>query len=116
MSLRWGAYGAGVLLAMAMQATAMSGEDGRAPIGPGGAVVASPAGGDPSQAHLTEVADDDDRGCCVWHTQKKACAYTNRKYCHEKAKQHGVAFDFHKDKECKAVADCLDKGPVNGGL
>jgi len=99
---------------MAVQATAMSREDGGAPICSGVHVVATPAAGDSSQGHLTEIADDNDRGCCVWHTDKKACAYTNRKYCREKAKQHGVSFDFHKDKECKAVADCPEKRQVNG--
>jgi hypothetical protein len=109
MALRWGTYGAVLLLAMAVQTTAMSREDGGAPNRPGVRVVATPAGGDPSQAHLTEVADDNDRGCCVWYTEKKACAYTNRKYCREKAKKHGISFAFHKDKECKAVTDCPGK-------
>jgi hypothetical protein len=115
MALRWGTWGAVLLLAMAVQGTAMSLEDGGAPKSPGVRVFAAPAAGDSSQAHPTEAADDNDRGCCVWHTEKKACAYTNRKYCVEKARQHGVSFDFHKDKECKAVADCPDKGRVNSG-
>jgi len=115
MAPRWGTFGAVLLLAMAVQATAMSREDGGAPNRPGVRAFAAPAVGDLSQADLTEVADDNDRGCCVWHTEKKACAYTNRRYCREKAKQHGVSFEFHKDKECKAVADCPDKGRVNSG-
>ena len=96
------------MLAMVVQATPEPSRAGNVPIARHQAM----AGTRTSQvAPLQQpgIESDSDRGCCVWHTREKACAYTNRKYCRTKADQQRVAFDFHKDKECKSVAGCTDK-------